>query len=294
VGDVDGYTTPADVTVTADAERRRYIEMEYAIIPIDYAYIEIDQTQSNEQSMIKVSATLGGARQVLDTTTGRHENVALQRLRDSSHLYMGTFANNKMSLRQLKDDNGTQYLDGTTANIDGTDGDHWLRINEPFYIKRVNGVDSGDVVTYAIAVGGQPDNTWKQIIGTDELLGVHEAVASDTGNNTTGVLYSKSGSDSTGNISQANFKVKARNTGAGFTLVTWEWHCIMQLLFYAWYGRTNSQSQCGTGSDSYTRTLGTKDSLGMTDTTSSNGNTDNTKFFLTFYGIKFLQYLFEF
>ena len=53
---------------------------------------------------------------------------------------------------------------------------------------------------------------------------------------------------------------------------------MMCVMFYAWYGRMNSQAQCGSGSNSNTRTLGTKDSLGMTDTTSANGNSDNTKF----------------
>jgi hypothetical protein len=39
------------------------------------------------------------------------------------------------------------------------------------------------------------------------------------------------------------------------------------MLFYAWYDNTNSQAVCGIGSDSYTRTLGVTDALGMTDTT---------------------------
>ena len=249
---------------------------------IDYAYIQIYNkylSYSDDTAVInKVSASFTGANQVLDPITGRHENVALQRLRDSSHLYMGKYSNGKMLLKQLKDDDGTKYLDGTTAIMTGADGEHWLRINEPFYIKRYSGYDSGTRITYAIAVGGQPNSSWKQIIGTDDLLAVHEAVAANTNDNTIGVLHSRSGSQSTANITRNNFKAKARNKSTGHTLVTWEWHCVMQLLFYAWYGRTNAQAQCGAGSQSSTRILGTKDSLGMTDTTSDNGNDDNTKF----------------
>lgn len=282
VADVQGYTTPTTVTRTAQAASNS-VTMTWVYNPIMYCYVKIDQTQSGDTSMITVSDSLNGVLngtnlQTLNASTGKHANEALQAIRDSSHLYMGTFANSKMTLRQLKDNDGTKYLDGTTANMNGNDGDHYLHIGNPPYIKRVQGSDGGNVVIYGLAVGGQPDSSWKQIITAEDLLGVHEAIASDTGNNTTGVLYSKSGSVSTANVSQANFKQKARNKGTGFTIVTWEWHCVMQLLFYAWYGRTNAQAQCGKGSNTNSRTLGTKDSLGMTDTTTDNGEADNTKF----------------
>ena len=278
---IDGYTTPAAQTGTAGtgADASASVTLEYAYNPIMYAYVTFNQTQSGDTAIIDVKDTQNGTALTCPTTSGAtHPNAAIQAIRDASHLYLGNFANGKMTLRQLQDGDGTKYLDGTTAALDGTEGDHWLRIGIDFYVKRVSGSDSGDTVTYGIAVGGQPDSTWKQIITPNDLLGVHEAIASDTGNNTSGVLYSKSGSASSASISQANFRQKARNKGTGFSIVTWEWHCVMALLFYAWYGRANCQAQCGTGSSSYTRTLGTKDSLGMTDTTSSNGNADNTKF----------------
>jgi len=273
-----------DLTTEGNVTTAKWKEANTGVYnPIMYCYVKIDQTQSGDTSMITVSDSLNGVLngtnlQTLNASTGKHANDALQAIRDSSHLYMGTFANSKMTLRQLKDNDGTKYLDGTTANMNGSDGDHYLHIGNPPYIKRVQGSDGGNVVIYGLAVGGQPNSSWKQIITAEDLLGVHEAIASDTGNNTTGVLYSKSGSASTSNVSQANFKQKARNKGTGFTIVTWEWHCVMQLLFYAWYGRTNAQAQCGKGSNSNSRTLGTKDSLGMTDTTTNNGEADNTKF----------------
>ena len=282
VSDVQGYITPTHTAETACAGGRKTntVTMTYVYNPISYAYIKFDQTKSDETQMITVSETENGTAQTLNTTTGQHANAALQALRDASHLYMGKASNGSMALRQLKDNDGTKYADdNSTANMDGTDGDHYLRIGVEFYLKRVSGSDSGNQVTYCLAVGGQPEGTgWKQIITPNDLLAVHEATATDTTNNTSGTLRSISGGQSTGNISQANFKQKARNGGTGFSLVTWEWHNIMALLFYAWYGRTNAQAQCGTGADTNARTLGTKDSLGMTDTDSTNGNTDNTKF----------------
>lgn len=269
---VDGYTTPSAITGTASGASAS-VELEYAYNPIMYAYVKIDQTQSGDTAMITVSDTEGGSALTCPTTpTQKHPNAAIQAIKDASHLFMGKFADGKMTLRQLKDDDGTKYLDGTSANMDGTDGDHFLRIGVDFYIKRVAGADSGNQVTYGIAVGGQPDETWKQIVTPNDLLGVHEAYIS--GN----MLYSRSGIQSGASQTRDTFKQYARNRGTGFSCVTWEWHCMMAFLFYAWYGRTNAQAQCGTGSDSYTRTLGTKDSLGMTDTDSGNGNADNTKF----------------
>jgi hypothetical protein len=185
----------------------------------------------------------------------------------------------KQLLCQLSDSNGEFYTNGTVANFDGTEGDHWMRIGVEVYIKRVSGTDNGDTVVYGIAVGGQPDSTWKQIISPSDLLAVHEAYLESNG------LYSRSGVQSGASQTRDTFKTyaRARNasgtpSGKGYSLVTWEWHCMMALLFYAWYGRTNCQAQCGTGANSYTRTLGAKNALGMTDTTASNGNADDVKF----------------
>lgn len=271
VADIRGYNTPTFSTRTA-ASATYTAELEWVYNPIKYAYVKIDQSQSGDTAIVTVSETQNGTAQTLNQSTGKHANAALQALRDSSHLYMGKFASNKMTLRQLKDDDGIKYLDGTTAKFDGTDGDHFLRIGEPFYIKRVSGSNSGNQVTYGIAVGGQPDNTWKQIISPNDLLGVHEAYLESN------KFYSRSGVQSSANFNRDTAKTYARNRGTGFTCVTWEWHCVMALLFFAWYGRTNAQAQCGTGSNSYTRTLGAKNALGMTDTTASNGNTDDVKF----------------
>lgn len=220
---------------------------------IVYSYITIDQGQSGESAMI----------------SGDISGEAIRAIRVNSHIYLGKqTASGKQLICQLNDSNGTQYADGTTAALDGTEGDQWLRLPE-FYWKRVSVI--GERTTYGFAFGGQPDATWKKW-DSRQLLGVHEAYVASS------KLYSRSGVKSGGSLTRDTFKTYARNRGTGYTCVTWEWHCMMAMLFYAFYGRMNSQEQCGSGSASHSRTLGTKDSLGMTDTTSSNGNADNTKF----------------
>ena len=279
-GSVEGYTTPSAVTGTASGTTAS-VTLEYVYNPIMYAYITFNQTQSGDTAIVDVKDTASGSALTCPTTSGAtHPNAAIEALRRASHLYMGKqTAAGKQLLCQLSDSDGAKYTDGTTAAFDGTEGDHWLRIGIDFYIKRVSGSDSGDTVTYGIAVGGQPDSTWKQLITPNDLLAVHEAYIASS------KLYSRSGVQSGASQNRNTFKTYARNRNAsgtasteGYSCVTWEWSCVMALLFFAWYGRANCQAQCGTGANSYTRTLGAKNSLGMTDTTSSNGNADDVKF----------------
>ena len=108
--------------------------------------------------------------------------------------------------------------------------------------------------------------------GGNDLIGKYEAYE------TNNMTYSKSGVESTGSVSQANMKSHAMARGTGFTLVKWRHQNLMAILFYAYYGHTNCQSLIGSGASSNNKQTGLKNSLGMTDTTSSNGNTDNIVF----------------
>lgn len=151
--------------------RRGVMAAKTGTASILYAYVKFDQTQSDETKLISVSDTPDGTRLTCPTTSwAPHPNAAIQAIRDASHLYMGKqMAAGKQLLCQLSDSNGEQYTDGTAAKFDGTEGDHWMRIGVEVYIKRVIGTDNGDTVVYGIAVGGQPDATWKQIISLNGL-----------------------------------------------------------------------------------------------------------------------------
>ena len=59
----------------------------------------------------------------------------------------------------------------------------------------------------------------------------------------------------------------------GMQQIDWRMHCDIANLFYAIYGRRDSQMQCGAGSNSNNRTTGGTAILGMQDTV----NTDGTK-----------------
>ena len=285
---VEGYTTPADVTKDWTDTQAKSLALMYEKITVVTDYIILDQT-SNDPT-----------KKVLDSAGRTYSNgytrpAVIDQIRAASHCYVGTFASNKMTLKQLSDTDGTKYADGTSAasDIASTSKDVFMRL--PIFYTRTTQVETdkwkiefafdpsqvganGQIVSTTSAV---PAGTgWKKWGGND-LIGKYEAECSDTGNNTSGTLRSRSGVQSTGNVSQANFKQKARNKGTGFTIVKWRHQCIMAMLFYAYYGHTNCQQLIGSGYSDYqgsNRATGLKDSLGMTDTTASNGNTNNIVF----------------
>ena len=95
------------------------------------------------------------------------------------------------------------------------------------------------------------------------LVGVYEAYLKDDS------LYSISGVGSTGSVSQADFRVYARNRGTGFQLVDWEMHKDIGNLFFAKYGGRDSQGICGPGTHTNGRTMGASNATGMQDTTAN-------------------------
>jgi hypothetical protein len=252
------YLTPAAQTFTA-GQSVRNVSCAYTYIARDV--ITIDQTVTDETAMVE----------------GDIHGDVIQAIRSHSHLYLGkqTETGNQL-ICQLSDSDGTKYADGTTAAMDGTEGDQWLKL--PVFWWKVIPVGTAaedgsyDKYSFAFAFAGEPDPSWHKWEGDKNLLGAKKMYVSD------GKGYSRSGIQGSASFTQAQGNSYAAERGTGYSCVTWEWQWMMCILFYAWYGRMNSQAQCGSGSNSNTRTLGTKDSLGMTDTTSSNGNADNTKF----------------
>ena len=60
----------------------------------------------------------------------------------------------------------------------------------------------------------------------------------------------------------------------GMQQIDWSMHCDIANLFYAVYGRRNSQMQCGAGSNTNARVTGGTAKIGMQDTVNTDGNTE--------------------
>lgn len=108
---------------------------------------------------------------------------------------------------------------------------------------------------------------------TEHLCAVYEALLEDD--------FVKSVSDvvSTGSISQGDFRIYARNSGPGFQLVDYEMHRRVANLFYAKYGRRDSQGQCGYGESSYSKKSGLTNMLGMRDTINPDAKTTGAYYY---------------
>lgn len=246
------HLTPAEQTFVASIPSRQ-VMMQYTYIERDV--VTLDQTISDPAQML----------------SGDIQGDVIKEIRSHSHLYLGTPATQSGDtegtelLCQLSDEDSHLYYDGTPAALDGSEGDQWLKL--PVFWWKVVGIGEAaadgahDQYRLMFAFAGEPDPSWNKWQGDRNLVGAKEMkVVNDKGR-------SVSGGMSTGNFTQAQGNAYAAARNLGCQLVTWEWQWIMCVLFYAWYGNTDSQAVCGIGSNSYSRTLGMTDQLGMTDTT---------------------------
>ena len=192
----------------------------------------------------------------------------IQWIRSNSHRVLAKkTGDGKITYCRLKDNDSTKYYDGTTANLTGAEGDVFVKLPTFYYYGT-----EGDNVELHFAKEKVDDNyiEWD----TNILIGAYEAVVRNN------KAYSKSGVQSTGDVSQANFKKYAQARGTGYQLVDWQMHCILGCLYYAMYGNTNCQTTIGEGTGTYDKVCGQTNALGMTDTKySTNGNKQSINFF---------------
>ena len=192
-------------------------------------------------------------------------------IRENSHRVLAKkTAEGEVTYCRLMDTDGTKYHDGTDASASLENVDSFVKLPEFWYY----GTEGDNAEIHFTNVNPNDDETWCHW-DSNTLIGVYEAYCNTGDGNR---LCSISNVSSTGNISQNNFKQYARSKGNGYQLVDWQMHCVMCALFYAWYGNTNSQAICGSGTSSYQKETGQTNSLGMTDTTTENGNSMSINF----------------
>lgn len=217
-----------------------------------YTTIRIDQNISDPATMI--TRTVDGG--------------AIEAIRSHSHRYTGKKnTDGIMVLKQLDDNDGTHYIDGTPAVLTELGTDVWMKLPQ-FYYKAVE--VSTNVWDVTFAFGATPSGSgWKEWDGKD-LIGVYQAYFDGS------TFYSVSNAK-LGINSSMNIRLNSRARGEGFSAVKWKHHCIMGFLFYAYYMNTDSQSICGVGVGRVDS--GQTDYLGMTDTSSeTNGNSHSVNF----------------
>ena len=219
--------------------------------PFPSDVIQINQLESDPSKMI----------------SGNGRNSAITWIRNNSHRVLAKkTSDGTVTYIELDDNNSNKYAaDGSEAKTDGTEGDVFVKLPTFYY----HGTEGDNVELRFSKTPFEDSVEWD----TNTLIGAYEAYYDG------GKLYSRSGVQSSGNISQSNFKSYAKARGSDYQLVDWQIHCVLGCLFYAMYGNTNSQAICGSGTNSYKKICGETNSLGMNDTKAeTNGNTMSINF----------------
>lgn len=249
---IDGYFVDNESSEYTASQQVRAINIEY----VKYDEITIDQTVTDPNTMI----------------SGDVNGKVLQWIRNNTHRYVAKkTGDGQVTICQLSDNDTTKFYDNLTSSSDyisNSNYDVFVRIPR-FWYKATETTTNVWKITFS---NTKQSSTWKEWDGND-LIGAYEGYIDSS------TLYSRSNVSSTGNTSQTNFKACARQKGTGYTLVKWKHHCIVGVLYYALYGNTNCQATIGSGTNSYTKTTGLTNSLGMNDSSASaTGNSDSINF----------------
>lgn len=241
-----------------------------SVIPQQPTVIRIDQT--NPDPYTRLSGDFG--------KDGTPQTNVITWIRANSHRYVGEYDTERgMVLRQLDDNDSTKYIDGSDASADITGangGDVFMKMPD-FWFKGVD-VDGNNIVDMMFTIIDPQDKTWTKWDG-NTLIGVYEGYFTEYRFSNDGELYSRSNISPSGeSLSLINLYNKARNRSNGddhFSLVTYEAHQAMALLYMAYYGNTDSSATCGVGAASYPKVTGATNIDGMNDTVAENTRSIN-------------------
>ena len=241
-GSATDLIVPTDLTFIA-SQVTRVVEVVYEKIPENV--VIIDQTISDPSTMIR----------------GAVNNETIQAIHNNSHRYLGKYtAEGEMTLCQLNDNDSTKYVDGSDADLTGTEGDVFMKMPEFWY--RSFKIDT-DIWGLQFHCGSaSSDDGWIKW-DTNALIGVYKVYITEQ------KVYSRTNVEPS-SASRTTLKNYTHNRGKGFRIVDWQMHCVMAILFFARYGHTNSQEKIGAGIRSNSTYSGKTNTYGMNDTKGTN------------------------
>ena len=232
-----GYLKPADQSFTANSASRN-VSFEYEKI-VD-ASIVFDKSVSDPEN---ITGDINSG--VIATIQSKFRRCLCKKT-----------AEGKVAIAYLKNDNSNQYEDGTTAKLDGTEGD--VMVDFPEFYYKWEQVDSNKF-RYRFAEYNV-DGTFKHV--PRSLVGAYKAYV--TGNK----LYSRSGVTPATSVSSSQFDTYAAARGQGYQRIDFQQHCVIAFMLYAKYGNRNLQAVLGAGGATYSpaTTTGTSNATGNADT----------------------------
>lgn len=221
--------------------------------------------------------------------TGNPTNNVITWLKNNTHAYVGkTIDKSFVKLKQLKDDDRTFFIDGTSAisYISNTSGDYNVFIKFPtdIYYKVESAIRPGETEIdnnyVAITISTYiPENEnkedWEKY-SKYNLIGAYKGY--EANNN---VYCSISGIKPKTSISYSTIMNYIKNAGQKFNITNYATTKLLHFLFYGYYSSLDSQKHCGYGTINYDgnsywpKITGLTNKLCMIDTDSSTGTGTN-------------------
>lgn len=232
-----GYLTPSEQSFTANAVTRT-VNFEYEKI-VD-AGITFNKSISDPEN---ITGEINSG--VLATILSKFRRCLCKKT-----------AEGQVTIAYLKDTDSNYYEDGTTAQLNGNEGD--VMVDFPEFYYKWEQVDANKF-RYRFAEYNV-DGTFKHV--PRSLVGAYKAY--QTGSK----LYSRSGVTPTTSTTYTNFASYAAARGTGYRLIDFQQHCVIAFMLYAKYGNRNLQAILGVGGATYSpaTTTGTTNQKGNRDT----------------------------
>lgn len=236
--DVEGYYTPETQSFIAEDGNTREIEGLYRRI-IPSATIIFNKTISDPSNI-----TGDINQKAIAEIVKRHRRCLCKKT-----------AEGEVAICYLDDNNSNLYHDGTSAKLDGTEGD--VMVVRPEFWYKWASVDS---------------NKFSETLSVEEIVdGIHvemSLIGAYKAYQTGSKLYSRSGVSPTVNTSWTSFDSYAKARGKGYSMIDLEQHNMIALILYAKYGNRNLQAVLGAGRANYfpMTNTGTTNNLGNQDT----------------------------
>ena len=181
----------------------------------------------------------------------------------------------------LNPNNSTKKEDGTTAIIDGTDGNVMVQIPKFWY--KYEFADGKH--KWLISNNKQPGFELHPAFDREGIIRDFRYYPAYQGFTLNGKLISGSGRVPTANKTIAAFRTEAAANGAGWSQIDWNLLIAVQLLYLTEYADFDTQAMLGQGITSgsvYTAVTGSSNSLGNASSPSTNTNTQ----FMSYRGIE--------
>ena len=181
----------------------------------------------------------------------------------------------------LDPNDSTKKADGTTAIIDGTDGNVMVQIPKFWY--KYEFADGKH--KWLISDAEQPGLELYPAFDREGTIRDFRYYPAYQGFTLSGKLISGSGRVPTASKTRATFRTEAAANGAGWSQIDWNLLVAVQLLYLTEYADFDTQAMLGQGITSgstYTAVTGSSNSLGNASSPSTNTNTQ----FMSYRGIE--------